>query len=84
MEDVHGIVLERHVFFTVAKADYEDPDVEPARYANPLQLYRVTPERPFLVVSHVFTPGRERFFDMDVVPDRLSFDLIEVVTDAGT
>ena len=81
LADVHGIVLDRRIFFTRDEPDPEDPNGGPAFYANPLQLYRATPECPLLVVTYVFTPGRERFLDMDVVPDRLDFDLIEAVTD---
>ena len=82
LEDVHGIALDRRVFFTAAAPDPKGPDAGPVHYANPLQLHRVTSERPLVVVGHVFTPGRERFLDMDVVPDRLTFDLIEAVAEA--
>jgi hypothetical protein len=37
-----------------------------------------------LVVGYVFTLGRKDFLDMDVVPDRLTFDLIEVAGEADT
>jgi hypothetical protein len=36
------------------------------------------------VVGYVFTLGRKDFLDMDVVPDRLTFDLIEVAGEADT
>ncbi|MGR3433812.1 MAG: hypothetical protein ACU0CO_02800 [Shimia sp.] len=79
LADVHGITFDRRVFFTKDDLDPEEQEARPAHYANPLQLYRIAPDRPLLVVSYVFTPGLERFLDMDVASDRLSFDLVEVV-----
>lgn len=79
LADIHGIALDRRVFFTEHEPDSEELEAGPAYFANPLQLYRAAPGRPLLVVGYVFTPGRERFLDMDVAPDRLSFDLIEAV-----
>jgi hypothetical protein len=64
--------------------DPDDPSGGPSHFANPLQVFRANADRPILVVGYVFTPGREDFLDMDVVPDGLSFDLIEVAAEADT
>lgn len=82
LQDVHGIALDRRVFFTEDEPESKKPEGGSSYYANPLQLYRIAPERPLLVVSYVFTPGRERFLDMDVASDRLGFDLVEAVPEA--
>jgi transposase len=66
-----------------APADPEgDPADAPFYYANPLQLYRADADRPILVVSYYLTAGQDDFLDMDVSPDSLTFDLVEVVANA--
>lgn len=79
LRSIHGIELDPKVFYSDAADDPGDPSDGPSYFANPLQIFRADADRPILVVGYVFTPGREDFLDMDVVPDRLTFDLIEVV-----
>lgn len=84
LRSVHGIEPDRRVFFSVVADDPDDPSEGSSYYANPIQIFRADAERPILVVSYVLTPGRDNFLDMDVNPDRLAFDLIEVVSKADT
>ena len=82
LRTVHDIELDAKVFCTEAPADPEgDPAGGPSYYANPLQLYRADADRPILVVSYFLTAGQDDFLDMDVSPDSLTFDLVEVVAD---
>lgn len=84
LRSVHGIEPDRLVFFSVVADDSDDPSEGSSYYANPIQIFRADAERPILVVSYVLTPGRDNFLDMDVNPDRLAFDQIEVVSKADT
>ena len=84
LRDVHGIGLDPKVFYSEVAEDPDNPASGPSGYANPLQIFRADPDQPILVVDYVFTPGQNDFLDMDVDPERLTFDLIEVVSDAGT
>lgn len=84
LRNVHGIKLDPKVFHSEAPEDPDEPSDEPSYFANPLQIFRASADRPILVVGYVLTPGRKDFLDMDVVPDRLTFDLTEVVAEADT
>lgn len=84
LRSVLGIELDPKAFYSEVAEDPDDPSGGPSYFANPLQVFRADENRPILVVSYVFTPGREDFLDMDVVPDRLTFDLIEVAGEADT
>ena len=87
LRSVHGIELDPKFFYSEVADDPDDPDDPsggPSYFANPLQIFQADADRPILMVGYVFTPGRKDFLEMDVVPDRLTFDLIEVVGEAGT
>lgn len=82
LRSTHGIELDRRAFFSAVAEDPDDPSDGPSYFANPIQIFRANTERPILVVSYVLTPGKDDFLDMNVDPDRLAFDLIEVVSQA--
>ena len=84
LRSVHGVDLDPKIFHSEVSEDPDDPLDGPSYFANPLQIFRADAGRPILVVGYVLTPGRDDFFDMDVVPDRLTFDLVEVVSEADT
>jgi hypothetical protein len=84
LRGAHGIELDPKAFYSEVADDPDDPSGGPSYFANPLQVFRADADRPILVVDYVFTPGREDFLDMDVVSDRLTFDLIEVAGEAVT
>ena len=78
LKTVHDIDLDRKVFFS-ALDDEEDPASGLVWFANALTLYQASPEQPILVMTYYLTPGQDDFFDMDISPDSLTFDLVEVV-----
>lgn len=84
LHDVHDIELGWKDFHSEIKPDDEGLEGEVMGYPNPLQIFRADEGRPILVVGYVFSPGEGDLLDMDVATDRLTFDLIEVVSDAGT
>ena len=84
LRSAHGIEFDPKVFYSEVAEGPDDTSGGPSHFANPLQIFRADADRPILVVDYVFTPGREDFLDMDVVPDRLTFDLIEVAAEAET
>jgi hypothetical protein len=84
LRSAHGIELDPKVFYSEVADDPDETSDEPSYFANPLQIFRADADQPILVVDYVFTRGREGFLDMDVVPDRLTFDLIEIVGEANT
>jgi hypothetical protein len=84
LRSVHGIEVDPKMFYSEVANDPDDPSDGSSYFANQLRIFRADANQPILVVGYVLTRGREDFLDMDVVPDRLTFDLIEVAGEAGT
>lgn len=82
LKTVHDIDLDRKVFFSSID-DEEDLASGPVWFANALTLHRASSEQPILVVTYYLTPGQDDFLDMDVSPDSLTFDLVEVVREVS-